>query len=178
MPENAIKLVPMSCDDLRWLEAFMRVEYPRAYAALWRDGGVAYVEETFSVEALEAEHSESGASLFRVDCDNEPAGFVRIVADKRPSESAPDSRYVYLHRIYLAQSSHGRGVGRRVMNAVMAFAADCDVIWLESMAKNGAVGFYERLGFQTVAHTVLEHPKVNPEAAGMVRMVRDNQTDA
>lgn len=178
MPENALKLVPMSRDDLRWLEAFMRVEYPRAYASLWRDGGVAYVNETFSVKALEAEHSEPGASLFRVDWNGAPTGFVRVVAGKCPPESEPGSRYLYLHRIYLAQSSHGRGLGRDVMNAVMALAADCDVIWLESMAKDGAVGFYERLGFQTVAHTVLEHPQVNTEAAGMVRMVRDNQSDA
>ncbi|MEO0347220.1 MAG: GNAT family N-acetyltransferase [Pseudomonadota bacterium] len=178
MPDDALKLVPMSRDDLRWLEAFMRVEYPRAYASLWRDGGVAYVNETFSVEALEVEHSEPGASLFRVVWEDAPAGFVRVVAGKRPPKSKPESRYVYLHRIYLAQSSHGRGLGREVMNAVIALAADCDVIWLESMAKDGAVGFYERLGFQTVAQTLLEHPQVNPEAARMVRMVRDNQTNA
>ncbi|MEO1321153.1 MAG: GNAT family N-acetyltransferase, partial [Pseudomonadota bacterium] len=130
MPDDVLKLVPMSRDDLRWLEAFMRVEYPRAYAPLWRDGGVTYVNETFSVEALEAEHSEPGASLFRVDWNDAPTGFVRLVAGKRPPGGDPDSRYVYLHRIYLAHASHGRGIGRDVMNAVMALAADYEVIWL------------------------------------------------
>ena len=61
MSDTASKLVPMSRDDLRWLEGFMRVEYPRAYAHLWRDGGMAYVSETFSVEALEAEHQHEKA---------------------------------------------------------------------------------------------------------------------
>ena len=172
MPENAFKLVPMSRDDLRWLEAFMRVEYPRAYAHLWQDGGAAYVSETFSVEALLDEHSEPGASLFRVDWNGEPAGFVRIVVGKQPPQGSPNTRYVYLHRIYLAQSSHGRGLGRRVVDAVSELAADCDGIWLESMARGDAIGFYERLGFEVLAHTMLEHPQVLPDQAAMLVMQR------
>lgn len=59
----------------------------------------------------------------------------------------------------------------------MMEAADCNRTRLESMAQDGAVGFYERLGFQTVAHTMLAHPKVKPEAAAMVRMVLELQSD-
>ncbi|MEO1118880.1 MAG: GNAT family N-acetyltransferase [Pseudomonadota bacterium] len=172
MPDDALKLVPMSRDDLRWLEAFMRVEYPRAYAHLWKDGGEAYVDETFSVEALEVEHSEPGATLFRVDWNGEPAGFVRIVEGRNPPQAAPESRYVYLHRIYLARSSHGRGLGRQVVDAVSAIAADCDGIWLESMARGDAIGFYERLGFELLAHVQLEHPQVLPDQAAMMVMQR------
>lgn len=52
MGKDDVRLVSMGRSDVGWIRAFMRVEYPRAYAHLWRDGGFQYVEDTFSESAL------------------------------------------------------------------------------------------------------------------------------
>ncbi len=102
MDAQTIRLLPAGSGDLRWVEAFALIEYPLAYAYLWRDGGAAYVSEAFSAQALDAELRESGSRLDLVEFEGERVGFCRVVAGKAPPRNSRFERYHYLHRIYLA----------------------------------------------------------------------------
>jgi ribosomal protein S18 acetylase RimI-like enzyme len=66
------------------------------------------------------------------------------VAADRPSE---------LHRIYVVREWHGRGIARRIMEAVMAaaVAAGSDRMWLGVWEENPrALAFYRKYGFVVV----------------------------
>lgn len=172
MGKDDIRLASMRRSDLGWIKAFMRVEYPRAYAHLWRDGGVQYVEDTFSESALLEELAVPGAELHQVWVGGAPVGFMRVVIDQPPRRPGRFQRYVYLHRIYLAASIQGRGVGRYIFETLPELAPSCDGVWLDSMERGPAVRFYEKIGFRVLERLRLEHPQVRPAEAGMVSMER------
>jgi ribosomal protein S18 acetylase RimI-like enzyme len=61
------------------------------------------------------------------------------------------NRRVRVGHIYVAATARGRGVGRALMESVLAFARarGSPCVWLETQAANyAAVQFYRRLGFR------------------------------
>mgnify|MGYP003395131454 CR=1 FL=1 len=110
----------------------------------------------FSAEIQGQEISDPQMTTLLGEVAGELVGFAQLrlahtaacIKADRPAE---------LHRIYVLNAWHGRGVARELMHAVYAAAAraGCDCIWLGVWERNPrAIAFYHKCGFSVVG----DHP--------------------
>jgi diamine N-acetyltransferase len=110
----------------------------------------------FSAEIQGKEISDPQMSTLLAEITGELVGFAQLrlahgaacVKGDRPAE---------LHRIYVANAWHGRGVANELMCAVYAAAAraGCDCLWLGVWEHNPkAIAFYRKCGFSVVGDHV------------------------
>lgn len=106
----------------------------------------------FSAEIQAQEMSDPQLTTVLAEVAGELVGFAQLrlahaaacVRGDRPAE---------LHRIYVANAWHGRGVANELMRAVYAAAARAgsDCIWLGVWERNPrAIAFYRKCGFSAV----------------------------
>lgn len=127
----------------------------RTHIASWRESYRGIVPDDFlnnlSIERRIAQWNESLANpqnqyhrVFVAEVGGEISGFAGY-----GSEREADPVYLgELYAIYILQSAHRKGIGRRLVNAVaqdlMAQGITSMLVWV--LADNPARGFYERLG--------------------------------
>jgi len=110
----------------------------------------------FSAEIQGGEISDPKMSTLLAEVAGELVGFAQLrlahgaacVKGDRPAE---------LHRIYVANAWHGRGIANELMSTVYATAAraGCDCIWLGVWEHNPrAIAFYRKCGFSVVGDQV------------------------
>jgi len=74
----------------------------------------------------------------------------RIVRAERPAE---------LHRLYVLEDWHGRGIAHEIMSAVLSAPAlnGADALWLSVWERNPrAIAFYRKYGFNVVGDQVFQ----------------------
>ena len=83
-------------------------------------------------------------------------GYAQVRRHAPPPE-IPGRHPVQLERLYADVAHHGRGVGRRLMQAVHGVARELggDTIWLTVWTENPrAIAFYRKSGFEVVGSTI------------------------
>jgi len=144
-----LSLSTISLDDALELKQLMHRIYPPAYKHLWEDDGHWYVEETFSKENLEKELVNPKASYYFVAYQQEIIGILRLLNDFSLPD-LPKLKAAKLHRIYLDPKTHGKAIGKFLMEWVMEQAIDngSQLLWLEAMGtQEQALQFYKKLGY-------------------------------
>ena len=110
----------------------------------------------FGAEIQGQEISDPQMTTLLAEVAGELVGFAQLrlahtaacIKADRPAE---------LHRVYVLNAWHGRGVARELMHAVYAAAAraGCDCIWLGVWERNPrAIAFYRKCGFSVVGDHV------------------------
>jgi ribosomal protein S18 acetylase RimI-like enzyme len=126
-----------------------------------------YMTDAFSLERQAAEIADpTGAVLLaeraQQGTEDGLVGYARLVTGAPPSAVDPpldgqvESPAIELRRLYVDRRWHGAGVGRVLMDAVVAAAQDAGArtIWLAVWQRNArAIRFYEKCGFTRTGST-------------------------
>jgi diamine N-acetyltransferase len=173
--ESEVSIDPARAGDTEDLSALMKRVYVQHFTHLWHDEGAAYVERSFSREALTAQLEDEENRFFFVRVDGKPVGFLKL----RPGSTSvvfEDADAFEIERIYLDSAVIGSGVGRKVMEFAVEHARELnkDIVWLKVMDSNErTIRFYERCGFEKVGTERLDLPFMKDELRGMFVMKRD-----
>jgi ribosomal protein S18 acetylase RimI-like enzyme len=103
-------------------------------AAILKRVGMAHYEPALHKKAFEASHT----AVF-VYQDGRLIGFGRAISD--------DAYQAAVYDCAVLPEFQGRGVGRQIMDAILARLAHCNVVLYASPGKEG---FYRKLGFRTM----------------------------
>ena len=167
-----LSLTAIEHQDQQILLSLMQKIYLDAYPHLWMDDGSFYFNTFYSQENLKNELSDKNAHYFFVYFKKEQIGIFRYVLNCNYKNDQTKS--VKLHRIYLDQSVHGKGIGSRLIEWLeKEIRSDYDCLWLESMdTQENAINFYKKLSFEIVGATSLTFDLVNPGFQGMHIMAK------
>ena len=119
---------------------------------------LAQLRTELSVERLEG-FIDDDLYEFRVYREAE----VVAVCGFRMLETITRHFHCHIHDLVVDESARGSGLGRAVIDEMRAHAAERGARWLFLDGIDAALGFYERLGFERHAATLLKLP-VAPES--------------
>jgi diamine N-acetyltransferase len=158
---NLLRQVAISC-------------YAPYYQDLWEPGGMdVYLNTLYEPVALASELADPNLRFEIAYLRNEPVGFSKVHFH---CDRAGTTNAAYLERVYVAPAVTGAGVGRRLIERMIAGARDRgrNWIWLQAMADaEKPLERYRALGFVECERTRLDLPNVRPGRAGMVVLRRD-----
>lgn len=166
-----ISLRAIQLEDQLDLHALMQGIYPPAYAHYWEDQGKWYVDTIYGFENLKEElaHKESQYYFVMYHTDVIPEGqrigiFKIIQNCVYPPK--PGFKAFKVHRIYLDSATHGRGIGKLLMQYAEQLARDSkhELLWLDAMdTHTQAQAFYTSLGFEKTEVQILDFELLHPE---------------
>ena len=166
-------------DEAPLIARFMRVHYKPAYAYLWTDGGEAYLQREYAVDAIaralrpHANDHDAEADLVPlwITANGATVGWTQWEVKPIDDGAAPGA---YLHRLYVATHSRGHGLGAWVLRRFRAFAKTrgLDYCWVEVMSLGRARGLYERAGYAFVREVELPYAHIKPGLGGLSVMRR------
>ena len=171
---DTISLKAITLADAAILLELMRKIYTPPYRHLWEDDGQWYVENTFSKASLEKEIAESNASYYFVTHHKETIGVLRFIHDV-PFIDFKGKKTTKLHRIYLDPKTHGKGIGRLLMDwtANEAVKNNSQLLWLEAMdTQEQALQFYKKLGYHISGDFRLPFELMHTHFRGMHSMYK------
>jgi GNAT superfamily N-acetyltransferase len=85
---------------------------------------------------------------FLAEVQGRPVGMAWLVLSNRtPSPTLMDRRAGDVQSVYIAPELRGRGVGAKLMDALLQHARDLELVYLTVHSAATATGFYAKLGF-------------------------------
>ncbi len=112
----------------------------------------AHVHMTYGLEAMRRELDLQGRFYVIAQVDGEPAGFGKLKAGQWPA-CIPGVKPLEIHQLYVLREFHRLGLGRRLVDALMAEARGWggDGVWLSTWDRAvWAHAFYRSCGFEQV----------------------------
>ncbi|MBN3519565.1 GNAT family N-acetyltransferase [Algoriphagus lutimaris] len=172
---DGIKLTPIKISDHEKLFYLIQKVYKEAYQHFWIDQGNWYVDLCYNQDNLQKELSRSRSHYFFIESNGKSVGILKYDYPFSPREiEIPNA--LKLHRLYLDQSVHGKGIAQKLLTHVEKIAQEngIDYIWLEAMIqKPQAKRFYEKMGFKEVLTYQLEFERLIPEFRGIQIMKKN-----
>lgn len=169
-----LRLVPVQEENAGQVYGIMVACYPPVYAHLWQDAGKWYLQNMYNRQQVIADASNPDSPYFIVEWEESPIGILWYKKhDASPDH--PNSPGLKLQRIYLAPSTHGKGIGRLITNFVAEEANRLgkELVWLEAMdTQESAHRFYEKMGYRKAGTYRLTFEHMHPHYRGMVRMTK------
>ena len=98
-----------------------------------------FVEEQHVPAILEVDADEGKATYFVVYDAGLPVATARIL---------PEGTGYHVQRVAVEKAYRKHGLGKMVLNAIIAYAREQNVAFLKLGAQLQAIGFYKTLGFQ------------------------------
>ncbi|WP_242927443.1 GNAT family N-acetyltransferase [Pontibacter vulgaris] len=171
---KSITIAPCTTSDLYTLQDIAINSYGDHYLYLWYDGGMWYIDRSFSDNALKTDLADSNAAFFLIYNEGELAGFLKLNIDKE-LEGYTSEECLELERLYLVKSAVGKGIGREVVDFTVAFAKERNkrIVWLKAMDSSPAVNFYEQNGFEKCGTYTLDFEAMKEEYRGMYILKRE-----
>jgi diamine N-acetyltransferase len=139
-----IKIVDASLADISVIRQLAERTWWHTYSQLLSNEQLTYMlEKIYSEESLR-QVIETGSQNFIVITDNDrPVGFASY--GLRPEEPT----VCKLHKLYVLPETHGKGLGKRLLEEVKSrmFQSGIKLLDLNVKRDNPAKGFYEKSGF-------------------------------
>jgi GNAT superfamily N-acetyltransferase len=154
----SISLKRISLEDAESLFHLMKKVYPQAYDYFWEDSGNWYVNSQYCYENVRYELSQENAEYYFIIYNEKPVGNFRIIWNELLPEYPKKMNSVKLHRIYLDEITHGKGIGKLLLSWLEEEAKrrNYQLIWLDAMdEKKQAFSFYKKQGYQYHSHWFL-----------------------
>lgn len=164
-------ITPKDCSELRLL---MEAIYPPAYHQFWTDGGKWYVDGLYNNSNILKELNEKQTGYYFVLYKNEVVGILRVMWNLL-NKKISTKRQAKLHRLYLHQKTHGKGIGKALLTWVEASARQqgASLLWLETMDKQEqAFKFYEKLGYTPFYNFQLDFPLLIDKYRGLTQVYK------
>ncbi len=171
--ESEFQIVECSATDADRIALIARRAYSDFYLDYWSDKGEGYIENNFTEEVITKDLQLQNSRYLLLIENGMDVGFMKIVID-HPLNGMEEYNSVELERIYLVQSSTGKGYGRRAMEFCFSFAKEQgkQIIWQKAMITSEAVSFYEKMGLEKKGTLELDYPLMKPDYRGMVIMMK------
>jgi ribosomal protein S18 acetylase RimI-like enzyme len=118
----------------------------------------AYMSEAYAVGLLEQELDHESIVFLLAEFGGETAGYARLLIGSE-ADVVKGEDPLEISRIYLLKRFHSKGYGRTLLKACLDVARErrCDAVWLSVWKHNpNAIGFYEKMGFQTVGKIMFD----------------------
>ncbi len=109
-----------------------------------------FMNESFSMEALVNEVTAPGNIFLVALMEGELVGYAKLVLSVNPPELG-DAAAIEIGRIYAAQKTIGKGVGKALMQQCLQVAEEKakELVWLGVWEHNQrAIDFYTKFGFE------------------------------
>ncbi|MDI1322587.1 MAG: GNAT family N-acetyltransferase [Algoriphagus sp.] len=164
-----LSLIPIQSADQPILYQLMDEVYRDSYRHIWKDQGDWYVDLIYNPETLRKELGRDRSHYFFVEAEDRKIGILKYDFPFSPREiDIPES--MKLHRLYLHQDFHGKGIAQILVNhcVEVAKANGLKSIWLEAMeCQPQAKRFYEKMGFEVEMTYRLDFEIMLPEYRGI-----------
>ncbi|MFH4968897.1 GNAT family N-acetyltransferase [Gaetbulibacter sp. M240] len=156
----------------------MKNIYPPSYEHLWvNENSEWYLQQCFSLENLVSELNEDLCFYSFIIYEDKRVGILRYCYNTKISEASQQNA-VFLHRLYLNQELHGKGLAHELMIHVekQAVLKKNKYIWLKAMdTQMQAIRFYQKEGFETIGSERLDFKKMLRDFRGMIIMRKSLQ---
>lgn len=136
-----IQVIPVRNDELIILEELANAIWRECYTTLLGIEQVEYMVKNFQSKDAFIEQIDNGYEYYFLDVDGVKAGYLGI---------CQEGKQLFLSKLYLKESFHGRGLAQKVLKIVVNIAIESglDSIYLTVNKGNvKAIKAYERFGF-------------------------------
>lgn len=144
MPENNIHIRQITSEEIHTIEDLARQIWPVAFEQILSKLQIEYMMNMmYSHDAL-VNDIKKGIMFFILQYHDENAGYAAI-------EKINNDTYK-LHKIYLAQKYHGKGMGKEFIHHLENLVKDLGASYLKLNVNrnNKAVYFYKRCGYDII----------------------------
>jgi diamine N-acetyltransferase len=121
--------------------------WPNTFGSILSEAQIVYMlDMMYSTEALQHQVQALGHVFLLASEPHQTLGYISYELHYK---NTPQTK---IHKIYLLPQAQGKGVGKALIEAVVAAAQahQNHALLLNVNKYNKAVGFYERLGFETI----------------------------
>ena len=135
--------------DSKLIETLAKEIWMQHYLPIIGIEQIDYMLDKFQSESAISHDIECGYTYLIACFDGTPCGYSSIKNDDG----------VFLSKFYVMKAYRGKGVGKSMMNAIAAYAAEHNAgrIWLTCNKHNSAsLGIYEKLGFKAIDSIVTD----------------------
>jgi GNAT superfamily N-acetyltransferase len=139
-----INLATADTDKIPIIRDIAYRTWPTAYGEILTPGQIAYMlDAMYSEHTLLKQMEQGGHRFLLAELDGAPVGYLGYELD---ADAAGVTR---IHKLYALPTVHGRGVGRALLDAVIAIVIPLEQerLRLNVNRYNPSVRFYERHGF-------------------------------
>jgi len=167
-----MKLKKTTFQDIPNLSKLCKEAYSHYFGEHWTSNGLdLYLENQFSHLRLKNDLTQTNLAYYFIMTEDTPTGFLKVqfnVANDWFAESSCE-----LEKIYILPRYKNQGLGAFAIQHLKqkAQALQQEVLFLHVLDTNqGAIKFYEKLGFQSHGQHRLTVPHFKDELRGMNRL--------
>lgn len=147
-----IRIYEATTNDIATIQNIAFQTWPKVYQTIITPKQIDYMLNLFYSESKLLENvTLDNHKFFVIEEDNRPTGFVAFEHDYRKEKTTR------LHKLYLLPKSHGKGLGKLLLAAVVekSIQNSSEVISLNVNRFNPAIVFYKNAGFAIVGEEKL-----------------------
>jgi ribosomal protein S18 acetylase RimI-like enzyme len=137
-------------NDVEKLQAISKQTFYEAFAALnTEENMLKYLEESFSVEKLTTELSDTNSEFYFASLSHTIIGYLKLNTGSSQTD-IKDENALEIERIYVLQEFLGKKVGQLLYQKATEVAKEkkADYVWLGVWEENArAINFYRKNGF-------------------------------
>lgn len=140
-----ISIVEATVNDIPKIQEITKETWPVAYGEILAEAQLKYMLDLFySDQALTASIQNKEQLFYLVSDSESTIGFVSI------EHQYKGEAVTKIHKIYLLPQTQGKGIGKKVIEAVekLALEQDSKALLLNVNRFNTALHFYKKMGFE------------------------------
>ena len=139
-----LNISQLTKDDIIIVHQLAKSIWPDAFKDILKPDQIEYMLDwMYNVQTL-TEQVQTGHLYYMITLDGIPKGFVGL------EPNYPDVGTLRMHKLYVESSTHGKGLGKALLEKAIQIGKDLDVatINLNVNRFNKAVDFYKSQGFE------------------------------
>lgn len=147
-----ISIVPAKLEELKYVQTIAQRTWPDTFGKILSPEQIDYMlGMMYSLETLEKQ-MVGGYQFFLAEEEGEKLGFSGIEVNNEPKKTK-------IHKIYILPSAQGKGIGKKMIQAIKEIALQNDQ---KSLLLNvnkynlGAIAFYEYVGFVNIKSEIID----------------------
>jgi ribosomal protein S18 acetylase RimI-like enzyme len=131
-------------ESISIIQNLANITWPVAYGDIITPQQLDYMMELIYSKSALQKQMEKGQQFIIAYDEEHPVAF----ASYSPRENHP--AVIKLHKIYILPNQQGKGIGKSLINYVIADIAPVTTIQLNVNRNNKALHFYQKLGFKII----------------------------
>jgi ribosomal protein S18 acetylase RimI-like enzyme len=169
-----MKLRKAFIEDIIELKSICIDAYALNFHSHWNDGGLEwYLDNEFSEKRLVLDLNDKNIAYYFIEDNEKNVGFIKTMINSSSDISLKNS--VEIEKIYVLPECKGKGIGKLAFKEILKRSESNEKksIFLSVIDTNdGAISFYEKLGFKFHSKTILDIPYFKEELKRKYRMIK------